>query len=124
WYGVHVLVGYGMLLTAVAGFFAVCAGAVKGRDRAAWLVLLSLAALFVLPTYAFYEGHPFRMRYMIAPTVGVAVFVGLAIGLLPTRVRSLAAAAVVGWLVLTTNPLNPNAPMVLEAQWDRPFSDG
>jgi hypothetical protein len=124
WYGVHVLVGYGMLLTAVAGFFAVCAGAIKSRDRAAWLVLLSLAALFVLPTYAFFEGHPFRMRYMIAPTVGVAVFVGLAIGLVPARVRSFAAAAVVGWLVLTTNPLNRNAPMVLEAQWDRPFSEG
>ena len=34
----------------------------------------------VLPTYAFFEGHPFRMRYMIAPVVGVAVFCGIAVG--------------------------------------------
>ena len=32
----------------------------------------------VLPAYAFFNGHPFRMRYMVAPSVGATVFAGIA----------------------------------------------
>ena len=76
----------------------------------------------VLPSYAFFEGHPFRMRYMVAPTVAVAVFVGVGVGLLRGRLRTFAAIAAAAWLAFTVNPLNAQAPMVQEAQWDRPFS--
>jgi hypothetical protein len=31
---------------------------------------------------------------------------------------------VAAWLAFTVNPLDPKAPMVQEAQWDRPFSVG
>jgi hypothetical protein len=124
WYGVHVLTGYVLLGIAICGLCAVVAGAVTRHERASWIVLLSLAAFMVLPTYAFYEGHPFRMRYMIAPTVGVAVFGGVFIGLLRGRTQLIAVAAMSAWLALAINPLNPNAPMVQEAQWDRPFSLG
>ena len=59
-----------------------------------------------------------------SPVVGVAVFVGLAVGLLQGRLRTLAAAVVTLLLVATVRPLDPGAPMVLEAGWDRPFSIG
>ena len=85
---------------------------------------LAISAFVVLPWMAFYQGHPFRMRYMIAPVVGVAVFVGIAVGLLPGRLRTLGAAVVTLLLVVTVRPLDLGAPMVQEAGWDRPFSIG
>src|SRR6202022_725434 len=94
------------------------------RDRPAVLVVLALLGFLALPTYAFYEGHPFRMRYMIAPVVGVAVFCGIALGSLPRHVRTLMAAAVAIYLAMTLGPLNAAAPMVQEAQWDRANSVG
>lgn len=124
WYGVRMLAGHVVVGIAVAGLCAVIVGAVKTRERASWLVLLALTAFMVLPTYAFFEGHPFRMRYMVAPLVSVAVFVGIAVGLLRGWYRTAAAAAVAAWLALTVNPLDAHAPMVEEAQWDRPFSAG
>jgi hypothetical protein len=54
----------------------------------------------------------------------VAVFGGIAVGLLRGRLRAAAAAVVAAWLVFTVNPLDANAPMVQEAQWDRPMSVG
>src|SRR5207253_7455128 len=86
------------------------------------LVLLALLGLLLLPTYAFYRGYPFRMRYMIAPVVGVAVFCGIALGSLRGRTQIVAAAALAAFLVATVRPLNAQAAMVQEAQWDRPNS--
>ncbi len=121
-YGVRVLVGNVVVGVAMIGLGAIIVGIVKERERAPWLVLLALTAFMVLPSYAFFEGHPFRMRYMVAPTVAVAVFVGMSVGLLRGRLRTIAAIAAGAWLAFTVNPLNAQAPMVQEAQWDRPFS--
>jgi hypothetical protein len=52
------------------------------------------------------------------------VFVGLLIGLLQGWARRAAAVVAVVWLAFHTNPLNAQAPMVQEAQWDVPFSLG
>ena len=78
----------------------------------------------VLPAYAFFSGHPFRMRYMVAPSVGAAVFAGIALGMLKGRWRHAAAVAIAVWLVATVKPIDAQAPMVQEAQWDVPFSLG
>ena len=51
-------------------------------EHAASLVVLALTGLLALPAYAFFNGHPFRMRYMVAPCVGSAVFAGIALGML------------------------------------------
>ena len=64
------------------------------------------------------------MRYIVAPTVGASVFVGITIGLLRGWARQLAAAAAVLWLAFNVRPLDAHAPMVQEAQWDVPFSLG
>jgi hypothetical protein len=123
-YGMRLLVGRPLLAIACAGVIVVLWRGIKSRNRASQLVVLALVAFMVLPAYAFYEGHPFRVRYMAAPAVGAMVFVGIAIGMLQGWWRHTAALAVAIWLVATVRPLDPQAPMVQEAQWDRPFSLG
>jgi hypothetical protein len=112
------MTGIGFALVAV-----VAAGVLAFRafrtPPAASLVVLSLAAFIALPWYAFFEGHPFRMRYLIAPAVAVAVFCGIAVGMLrrPWRIGAAAVAGIA--LALTARPFDRAAPMVVEAQWDR-----
>jgi hypothetical protein len=89
------------------------------RSRA--FAALALAGTAALPFYAFLQGHPFRIRYMVALVLAVAVCSGFVVAALPRRsLRALAAAAVIALSVLETPPLDARAPMVLEAQWDRP----
>jgi len=123
-YGMRILAGRTMVLVALVAAGGLLWRGLSSPKHAPSLVVLSLAAFMVLPAYAFYEGHPFRMRYMVAPTVGVAVFVGIGVGLLQGRWRLVAALVVLAWLVATAHPLDQRAPMVMEAQWDRPFSLG
>ena len=123
-YGMRLLIGTPVTLLALAGVLAVLARGISRAERSASLVVLALVALTALPAYAFYSGHPFRMRYMVAPSVGAAVFAGIAVGLLRDRWRVAAAAATAVWLVATVRPIDPQAPMVQEAQWDVPFSLG
>ena len=61
---------------------------------------------------------------MIASIVAVAVFCGIALGALRPRWRVMAAAALACFLAVTVRPLDAAAPMVQEAQWDRPNSVG
>jgi hypothetical protein len=121
-YGMRILAGAPALVIALAGVSMLRWRAVRKSEDAASLVVLALIALMALPAYAFYKGHPFRMRYMIAPTAGVAVFVGIAIGMLRGQWRRAAVTMSAAWLLLTARPADAHAPMVEEAQWDRPFS--
>ena len=123
-YGMRILVGTPLMVIAPPGVAAVLWRGFMKPDRAPSLVVLALAGLMVLPLYAFYQGHPFRMRYMIAPSVGMMVFGGIAIGLLRRPWRYTAVAIVVIWMAVTVRPLDSQAPMVQEAQWDLPFSRG
>ena len=121
-YGMRVLIGTPLILIALSGVLFVAVRALWRAEYAAQLVLLGLVGFMVLPAYAFFNGHPFRMRYIVAPTVGAAVFAGIALGMLRGRLRDAAAAMMAVWLIVTIKPLNAHAPMVEEAQWDVPFS--
>jgi hypothetical protein len=123
-YGMRTLIGTPLVLLALAGVLAVLARGLSRAEHAASLVVLALVALIALPAYAFFNGHPFRMRYMVAPSVGAAVFAGIALGMLKGRWRHAATAVVAVWLLATANPMDAQAPMVQEAQWDVPFSLG
>jgi hypothetical protein len=123
-YGIRTLSNDFLVMLAVAGASGVLIRGLARRERSADLVLLALVGFLALPAYAFYQGHPFRMRYMIAPVVGVAVFCGIALGSLRGRLQAIAAAGLAVFLAMTLRPLNPKAPMVQEAQWDRPNSRG
>ena len=123
-YGMRRLIGTPFILLALAGVLLVIARSLSRAGHAASLVVLALVALMALPAYAFFSGHPFRMRYMIAPSVGAALFAGIALGMLKGRWRHAVIAATAVWLVATVKPIDANAPMVQEAQWDAPFSLG
>ncbi len=85
------------------------------------MVALAWLGVAALPWYAFFQGHPLRIRYMVPLVVASAVLVGLAVGRLP-RWRAAVATLVLCSVWWTTRPFDPRAAMVLEAQWDRPKS--
>jgi hypothetical protein len=123
-YGIRQLVNDPLVAVSLAGVAYVAVRGMRSLDRAADLIVLALIAFLVLPTYAFFEGHPFRMRYMIAPIVSVAVFCGIALGALRPRWQMAAATAMAVLLAATLRPLSAAAPMVQEAQWDKANSIG
>ena len=108
----------GNLMTAIsgAGLAVVLVSIVRARTAAHLAVILALGACVALPLYAFWNGHPFRIRYMVPLTTSVAAFAGLGVGLLP-RLRGLAAAVVVATAFAETPPFS-GSPMVVEAQRD------
>jgi len=89
------------------------------RRRAAWLIAASLIAMAAIPWTAFLDGHPFRLRYVI-PLLGIqAVGAGTLAGAIP-RARIAAAMLLALVVVYELRPLDASAPIVTEAQWDRP----
>jgi len=96
--------------------------AVRGlvnRRRADDLIPLSLLAMATLPWLAFAKGHPFRIRYMVPLIPLAAIGVGVA-ACLSARARLLMALAAILAVGIELRPFDLGAPMVLEAQWDRP----
>jgi hypothetical protein len=97
--------------------------AIGVQRRAACLVLLAPAAALALPWFAFFDGHPFRVRYMVPLVPAVALLVGLGIGLLPS-LRGFWAAALVAAALWQVPPFDWQAPMLAEARWDEPHAQG
>ena len=96
---------------------------VLAADRASAaiaLLPLALLATAAVPWLAFIDGHPYRIRYMVPLMAAEAVCAGVAAGIWQTRARSPASLALVGARRVRTAPLDASAPMVIEAQWDRP----
>ena len=105
--------GVGVLLAVVIGLVT--------RERADALTVLALLGMAAIPWTAFLKGHPFRIRYMVPLIALEAIGAGIAAGSIPDR--RLRAAGAVALLVLAgyeLRPLDASAPMVAEAQWDRP----
>lgn len=86
------------------------------------LFALALVGSAALPLYAFWNGHPIRVRYMVDLTMALAATIGIGVGLLPRQLGARAAAVVMVTALVETPPLSGRSPMVLEAQWDRPHS--
>jgi hypothetical protein len=142
WWGTHQMSGYVTEIVALA-----TAGVIIVRGRPVF-VTLALLAPAALPFYAFVEGHPFRIRYMIPLVTACALLSGLAVGLLESRggrskdrpLQSveadlqvglarraafawLAAAVLVFSLVIESPPwLGSRAPLIAESEWDVPRS--
>ena len=120
-WGVWKIAGSVTLTAGILGAAALLVLGLLRRRHAPALVALALAGSLALPFYAFYKGHPYRIRYMVAPVLAVAACAGIGIGWLPRR--RLRVAAAVGLAVaalIETPPLSAGAPFVQEAQWDRP----
>jgi hypothetical protein len=120
WWGAHEMTSYGLASVGLAGLLAACAVGLRHRGRSLMVVLIAVAAAAALPAYAFFNGHPFRIRYMVPLIPAIAIGVGLFVGLARGRWRIVTAAVALLVIVTGPKPFDAAAPMVLEAQWDRP----
>lgn len=127
WWGTHMLSSYALVAIAATGLLALVVRAAIGRGHAAGVVAVSLTATAAVPWVAFLDGHPFRVRYMVPLLAVEAVGVGIAWGgvrrALATVTPHAEVVVMAAGLLLVgyeTRPLDANAPMVIEAQWDRP----
>jgi hypothetical protein len=116
--GVARLAGGWLLAAALAGGAASALAAVVSRRRATLTVTLALAASAALPWFAFFEGHPFRIRYMVPLIAAAAALAAAGIGLLWRPLRVPVAAVLLALVLRDAPPLDPAAPMLAEAQWD------
>jgi hypothetical protein len=93
---------------------------------------VALFAAAAVPLVAFYDGHPYRIRYMVPVVAACALFTGIGVGLLGQRggrlerirFAVLVALVAVASLFLESPVWNMQAPLLVEAQWDRGASLG
>jgi hypothetical protein len=120
-WGVRMLSGATLLAVGTAGSVILAWLGFASRQKARALIALSLMATATIPWVAFLKGHPFRIRYMVpliaVEAVGAGVLAGIA---RPRALRALIAVAVLALAAYELRPLDASAPMVVEAQWDRP----
>jgi hypothetical protein len=123
WWGTHELSGYVTEAIALAAVLVVTIAALRQERLATRLIPAALFAAAALPVYAFFEGHPFRIRYMVPTVAACAVFGGIAVGLLRARViAGVAALALIASALIESPPWSNAAPLIQEAQWDVPRS--
>jgi hypothetical protein len=105
--------GTGVALAVVVGLVS--------RRRAGAFTVLALLGMAAIPWTAFLDGHPFRIRYMVPLIAIEAIGAGVAAGIVPERrLRAACAIALLALVGYELRPLDASAPMVVEAQWDRP----
>lgn len=120
-WGVRMLSGPALTWLGAAGLALTVGAALASRRRANALLVLSLLAMAAIPWTAFLRGHPYRIRYMVPLVAVEAIGAGYLAGLLPwRRARAACAVALVALVAYELRPLDASAPMVVEAQWDRP----
>lgn len=133
WWGTHQMSGYVTETIALLALVAIAWRALTTRGDAPLLITVALFLAAAVPIVAFYDGHPYRIRYMVPVVAACALFDGLAVGMIAGRVRknaaswfgpAILAAVVVVAALVESPPWNMNAPMLLEAQWDRGASLG
>lgn len=121
WWGTHRLSTRVIEAVAVGAALVLAARALTTRAHAPLLVLLSPLAAALFPVYAFYEGHPFHIRYMLLPAAACAFLAGIAVGLMRRRAAALTALALVALTMIQTPPWQREAPVIAEARLDLPL---
>ena len=121
WWGTHRLSGYVLEIVAIATALWLIIRSASRPAAAAAVIPLALCAAAVLPFYAFVEGHPFRIRYMVVLSAACALGGGLAVAQFRRRGIAIALAAILFTAsVAESPPLSLRAPMIDEATWDVP----
>ena len=117
-WGVRAMSGTALTVIGIVGMAFAAVRAFK-RAHSAGIIVVSLVTTAAVPWLAFFQGHPYRIRYTVPLLAAEALGAGIAAGLLP-RGRTLSAAALILLAAVELRPLDRLAPMVVEAQWDRP----
>ena len=130
WWGTHRLSGYVIEIVGLTAAAWVVWRAVRNPDESPNLVTVALFAAAALPAYAFYEAHPFRIRYMVPVVTACALFCGIGIGAVgrgrsgrtgPTESPATAwllAALLVASTLIESPPWSRSSPLLVEAQLD------
>jgi len=118
-WGARILSGPLLVGIGVAGVGVLVTLGLARRERASAIVAVSLVAMAAIPWAAFVNGHPFRIRYMVPLIAVEAIGAGALVGV-SRRARIMCAMAVLTAVAYELRPLDAAAPMVVEAQWDRP----
>jgi hypothetical protein len=118
-WGTRMLSGPLLVAFGVAGAIVLIAWGLGSRARASAAIALSLVAMAAIPWVAFIDGHPFRIRYMVPLVAIEAIGAGAIVGA-SARAHVVCAFAVLAATGYELRPLDAMAPMVIEAQWDRP----
>jgi len=121
WWGTHQLSGYALTTAGLAAAALLAWRALTRRQDAALLVPVAALAAGILPLVAFFDGHPYRIRYMLPLVAAMALTGGIGVGWL-RRAAPVGALLLVGVTIIESPPSWQSAPMLLEAQWDRPAS--
>jgi hypothetical protein len=116
--GLEALSGAATIWPAVLGAGLIVAAFIRSRERAALVLLLAPLAAAALPFYAYLQGHPMRIRYCVPLVVACTALAAAGIALLPRRVRAVAAAALIAVTLQQGSPLDPTAPLIVEAARD------
>jgi hypothetical protein len=119
-WGARMLSGPLLGVIGLAGLGVLIALGLWNRARAFAVIGASLLATAAVPLAAFAKGHPFRIRYMVPLIAMEAIGAGVIVGFLSRRTRVACATAVLAAVAYELRPLDASAPMVVEAQWDRP----
>jgi len=115
---VHLLSGSAWVWPAYGGLVLIGVAVVRARERAPLLLVLALLGAAMVPWYAFYQGHPLRIRYGIPLVAACAAITAAGIGTLWKPLRAVAALAVLVWIVSQSSAFDARAPMIAEAQRD------
>ena len=118
-WGLHELSGSGVLAAAVAGLFVLAGTALWRAELSQRILPLALFGTAAVPWSAFVDGHPYRIRYMVPLIAAQAICGGVAAGTW-RRASPVLAALLTATALWELQPMNEKAPMVMEAQWDRP----
>ena len=121
WWGLRSLGSPTVAWGGVAAGIALGSLWFRRRVPQATVIAFAFAGVAALPWYAFYQGHPFRVRYMVPLVAASAVAIGLALGTV-RRGRVAIAILVLLGVWWRAPPFDSHAAMVEEAQWDRPKS--
>jgi hypothetical protein len=121
WWGTHQLSGYVVEIFALGTAVILAVRALTRRQDASLMIPVALLATAALPFLAFFEGHPYRIRYMVPLVSGCAALAGIGVGMM-RRAPVAAALALVASVVIESPPWDRQTPLLVEAQWDRPNS--
>jgi hypothetical protein len=139
WWGTHELSGYVVEAAGLLSAAFAVSRALTRRD-ATLFIPVALFAAAAVPFVAFYDGHPYRIRYMVPLVAACAVMSGLGVGMAGrfdpgssfrragpfgrARFAAVAAIALAASLAIESPVWNMQAPMLIEAQWDHASSVG
>lgn len=121
---VYLLSGSAVVWPAYVAMVLVVYTFVRSKSRAPLLLLLAMLAASAIPWYAYYQGHPLRVRYGLPLVAACAAISAGGIGILWAPLRPIAAALLVAWTLTQNRPIDHYVPMVLEAQRDAQNMEG